>query len=81
MDRQASRVRAYHFILERTGRATTAMLPRESQILLSDLDALGQGLADPSEQLVAVLRNLPRNVVTPREIDEYFVTPFVDPGS
>ncbi len=79
MDRQASRVRAYRFILERTSRATSEMLPTGSQILLSDLDALSRGLADPSEQLVAVLRSLPRNIATPDEIDEYLAIPFADP--
>lgn len=80
LDRQASRTRAYRFIIERISRATGKTLPPHSQVPLSDLDALATGLADPSHQLVAVLRALPRNVVTPEEIDEHLVTPFADSG-
>jgi hypothetical protein len=81
MDRRANRIRAYRFIVELARGAVPDMLPTDSQILLSDLDALGRGLADPTEQLIAVLRSLPRSVLAPGEIDEYLVRPFVDPGS
>lgn len=78
MDRQANRTKAYRFIMERISRVTGKMLPPQSQVSLSDLDALARGIADPSHQLISVLRTLPGRVVTPLEIDEYLVTPFAD---
>ncbi len=81
VDRQASRAKAYGFVIERISRVTRKMLPPPSQIPLSDLDALARGLADPSHQLVTVLRTLPGSVVTPEEIDEHLVAPFVSRAS
>jgi len=70
---------AYRYILEKlTSLPVRAGNPNESpSITLSELMLLKEGLADPSAELVTLLKQLLRGYVTEAEIDAHLVAPFV----
>ena len=49
-----------------------------SYIPLSDIEKVKEGIADPSEELVEVLKKLFRHIASEAEIEDYLVKPFSD---
>ena len=78
MSRKQLRKKAYKYVLEEL----SSLPPRSSDlgsplnISLNELMLLKEGLADPSAELVASLKQLFRGSVTEAEIDANLVVPF-----
>jgi hypothetical protein len=78
MSRNQLRKEAYKYVLEEL----SSLPPRSSDlgsppnISLNELMLLKEGLADPSAELVASLKQLFRGSVTEAEIDAHLVVPF-----
>jgi hypothetical protein len=78
MARNQLRKEAYKYVLEEL----SSLSPRSSDlgsppnISLNELMLLKEGLADPSAELVASLKQLFRGSVTEAEIDAHLVVPF-----
>ena len=78
MSNRQLRVTAYEYI--KTQISKFPECPRNSDlsviIPLDDIVSLKEGLADPSTELVASLKQLLKGVSTEVEIDAYLVAPF-----
>jgi hypothetical protein len=70
---------AYRYILERLRRlpAHPGDMNQPPSIALSEIMLLKDGLAAPSSELVALLKQLLRGSVTQAEIEAHLVEPFV----
>jgi len=77
--RRDKRKQAYQFhdSDHRLGYNTAKSLDVTSVISLAEMDELKKGYADPSEELVIVLKTLLNHVASECKIEEYLVTPFL----
>jgi hypothetical protein len=78
MSRKQVRKEAYKYVLERlsSSQILSNDLGSSPNISLSDLMLLKEGLANPSAELVASLKQLLRGFVMEAEIDAHLVVPF-----
>ena len=78
MSRKQLRKEAYKYVLERLSGLPphSSDLGSPPNISLGDLRLLKEGLADPSAELVASLKQLLRGFVMEAEIDAHLVVPF-----
>jgi hypothetical protein len=69
---------AYEYIKAQTSKYPGLMRHTDLSVVISleDLRSLKEGLADPSIELVASLKQLFKNISAPDEIDAYLVAPF-----
>ena len=79
------RRKAYEYILNQTKKLNLGLLHRSdktianiSYIPLSDIEKVKEGIADPSEELVEVLKKLFRHIASEVEIEDHLVKPFSD---
>ena len=79
------RRKAYEYILNQTKKLNLELLHKSdktianiSYIPLSDIKKVKEGIADPSEELVEVLKKLFRHIATEAEIEDHLVKPFSD---
>ena len=72
------RKEAYRYIRERLSKLPVGSRDADNglSIPLDELTQLKEGVADPSEVLVATLKQLFRGTVTEDEIDAHLVKPF-----
>ena len=82
--RREERIRAYRFIQEKLGRVGQDLssmrdktLTEVTHISLRELAGLGEGVVDPSRELVAGLKQVLQGRVSEAEIDEHLVAPFL----
>jgi hypothetical protein len=77
-DRVKIRKEAYQYILHRLSTLHADMTRSEwdQSIPLDELRLLKEGLADPSDALVSVLKDLLKGMVNDIEIDSHLVEPF-----
>ena len=69
---------AYEYIKAQTSKYPGQMRRTDLSVVISleDIRSLKEGLADPSVELVASLKQLFKDVSAPDEIDAYLVAPF-----
>ncbi len=74
------RKEAYHYICQRLSRlvALSSTANDGAVISLDELRLLKEGIADPSPEMVALVKRLVGSIVGDAEIDAYLVTPFRD---
>jgi len=79
------RRKAYEYILNQTKKLNLELLHKSdktianiSYIPLSDIEKVKEGIADPSEELVEVLKKLFRHIASEAEIEDHLVKPFSD---
>lgn len=82
--RLENRIRAYDYIIEQIrkvnqdlSRRPDGVLGDFSYISLDELVRLGEGIADPSRELVAALKKLLGAVASEAEVNEYLVALFL----
>ncbi|MBU2008933.1 MAG: hypothetical protein KJ624_03655 [Chloroflexi bacterium] len=82
--RRENRIRAYGYVIEQirevnqdVSRRPDRVLGDFSYISLDELVRLGEGIADPSRELVAALKKLLGAVASEHEINECLVAPFM----
>ena len=78
MSKSHLRKLAYGYIVDRLSNSSVSIddSHQYSNVSLHELMLLKEGLADPSVQLVALLKQLLRGSVTEVEIDAHLVAPF-----
>jgi len=79
------RSKAYGYILNQTKKLNLELIYKLdktianiSYIPLSDIEKVKEGIADPSEELVEVLKILFRHIASEAEIEDHLVKPFSD---
>ena len=79
------RRKAYEYILNQTKKLNLELLYKSdktianiSYIPLSDIEKVKEGIADPSEELVEVLKKLFHLIASEAEIEDHLVKPFSD---
>jgi len=79
------RRKAYGYILNQTKKLNLELIYKLdktianiSYIPLSDIEKVKEGIADPSEELVEVLKKLFRHIASEAEIEDHLVKPFSD---
>lgn len=79
------RRKAYEYILNQTKKLNLELLYKSdktianiSYIPLSDIEKVKEGIADPSEELVEVLKKLFHHIASEAEIEDHLVKPFSD---
>ncbi len=74
------RKEAYHYICQRLSKllALSSAANDGSVISLDELRLLKEGIADPSPEMVALIKRLFGSIVSEAEIDAHLVTPFRD---
>jgi len=82
--KKEKRKQAYQFIRDKLHESghklsynTAKAIDVSSVISLAEMDNLKRGYADPSEELVAVLKKLLPHAADEDEIEEYLVKPFL----
>ncbi len=72
------RKEAYHYICQRVSRllALSSTANDDAVISLDELMLLKEGIADPSPEMVALVKRLVGSVGGDAEIDAHLVTPF-----
>ena len=77
------RRKAYEYILNQTKKLNLEFSHKSdktianiSYIPLSDIEKVKEGIADPSEELVEVLKKLFRHIASEAEIEDHLVKPF-----
>ena len=82
---RAKRRKAYEYILNQSKKLDLELLHKEdktianiSYIPLSDIENVKEGIADPSEELVEVLKKLFCHIASEAEIEDHLVKPFLD---
>ncbi len=79
------RRKAYEYILNQTKKLNLELLHKSdktianiSYIPLSDIEKVKEGIADPSEELVEMLKKLFHQIASEAEIEDHLVKPFSD---
>ena len=79
------RRKAYEYILNQTKKLNLELLHKLdktianiSYIPLSDIEKVKEGIADPSEELVEMLKKLFHHIASEAEIEDHLVKPFSD---
>ena len=79
------RRKAYEYILNQTKKLNLEPLHKSdktianiSYIPLSDIEKVKEGIADPSEELVEMLKKLFHHIASEAEIEGHLVKPFSD---
>ncbi len=80
LNRSDIRKEAYHYICERLSKllALSSAENDGSTISLDELRLLKEGRADPSPEMVTLIKRLFGSIVGEAEIDAHLVTPFQD---
>jgi hypothetical protein len=77
-DRSDLRMEAYHYILKILGDLSISDNEENRTVCipLEELRLIKKGIADPSPDLVALLKSMLRNTVSESVIDSHLVMPF-----
>jgi hypothetical protein len=75
---------AYRYITELSKNLNRSLLYKSDRVLddicyvsLNDLEELKEGLSDPSQELIFLVKKLFSDVASENEIDNYLIKPFV----